>query len=215
MKLSTPFLTFISLATANFNLLAARSGSAIHLRSIEANGGSLWIGKPKSDYCPPNIAGLKCPNTTGQSTTYGGGGELDAGRLGLGVIVPGGQEMYVTYLDSLACLLRLARAYSDFRSYIDPTCGRIGYTRPHSVSKPMGAYTTGWTNSPLTYFGILSWQINGTGSGVVFCPEMANSTAGPWQAHAVLDGVQLPNEGCLGADLISSENNQTVWEYTG
>lgn len=102
--------------------------------------------------------------------------------------------------------------------YIDGECGALGYTLPHSASIPAGAYTTGWTNSPLLYFGILSWALNGTGQGIVFCPEGNgyDSTTGPWRAFAVLDGVELPSAKCLGASLISSAVNETkVWEYTG
>lgn len=81
-----------SLSNAQFfGLIAARSASPIHLSTINANGGGLWIGKPQSDYCPV-IQGLPCANTTGQTTTYGVGS--DTGTLGLAVGVPGGQQMY-------------------------------------------------------------------------------------------------------------------------
>lgn len=35
-----------------FTVIAARSGSPIHLQQIEANGFKFWIGKAASTYCP-------------------------------------------------------------------------------------------------------------------------------------------------------------------
>ena len=35
-----------------FTLIAGRSGSPIHLSSINANGESFWIGKNTTTYCP-------------------------------------------------------------------------------------------------------------------------------------------------------------------
>lgn len=127
-----------SLSNAQFfGIIAARSASPIHLSPINANGGGLWIGKEQSDYCPV-VQGLPCPNTTGLSTTYGLGS--DSGALGLAVGVPGGQQVY-----AMLARYRCPISESDvLRSFIDPLCGKIGYTLPHSASMPSGAITQGW-----------------------------------------------------------------------
>jgi hypothetical protein len=128
-----------SLSSAQFfGIIAARSASPIHLSPVNANGGGLWIGKPQSDYCPI-IQGLPCANTTGFTTTYGIGSP--AGALALAVGVPGGQEMYafLVFLNTMFDW-RLTGRYS----FIDPICGKIGYTLPHSTSSLLGAITEGW-----------------------------------------------------------------------
>lgn len=63
----------------------------------------------------------------------------DGGGLGLAVGVPGGQQVYVSTLGR-----RRGSVLMDANRYIDPKCGRIGYTTPHSASMPMGALVEGW-----------------------------------------------------------------------
>jgi hypothetical protein len=46
-----------------FSLIAARSGSPIHLQSINANGQAFWIGKDTSSYCPTSVV-TNCPAGT-------------------------------------------------------------------------------------------------------------------------------------------------------
>ena len=108
----------ISAASAQyFGLTAARSASPIHYQTLTASGQSIWLNKPTSAYCPENIEALgACPS--GDFTTFAGG----ENTLGMGVVVPGGQEVY-----------------------IEPTTGEVKYTIAHSVSKPEGSIVTGWS----------------------------------------------------------------------
>jgi len=60
---------------APFTLIAARSGSPIHLQSINANNESFWIGKPTLSYCIPQVA--SCPPGTATAFTVGNDGSSD------------------------------------------------------------------------------------------------------------------------------------------
>ena len=52
-------------ASGPFTLIAAHSGSPIHLQTINANNGSFWIGKPPLTYCPvPPVPPADCPPGT-------------------------------------------------------------------------------------------------------------------------------------------------------
>ena len=52
-------------ASGPFTLIAAHSGSPIHLQAINANNGSFWIGKPPLTYCPaPPVPPADCPPGT-------------------------------------------------------------------------------------------------------------------------------------------------------
>jgi hypothetical protein len=80
-----------SMATADFfSLIAARSGSPIHLQEIAANGLKLWIGKDTATFCPqPPVT--KCP--PGKFTNFALA--EDGGSLAMGAEVPGGQLAYI------------------------------------------------------------------------------------------------------------------------
>lgn len=70
-------------------------------------------------------------------------------------------------------------------------------------------------NEQLAWFGELSWKLNGTGEGVLFCAAGNDSSVGPWQAFAALDSVKYGG-GCLGASLITSNATRANgYEYTG
>ena len=66
-----------------FGVIAPRSGSAIHLSSMNANGTSFWFGKKTAAYCPPNVPeiGGVCP--PGKDTTLVGGSALVCPSLSL------------------------------------------------------------------------------------------------------------------------------------
>ena len=85
------FSGFASLASAQnyFTVIAAHSGSPIHLQEINANGEGLWIGKDTAAYCP-KVSGVKCPKPT--DTAFGAGN----GGLSMAVEVPGGQQVYIS-----------------------------------------------------------------------------------------------------------------------
>lgn len=71
-----------------FYALSVRSASPIHFRSLQANGGKIYLGGTASGYCPAEAVGnATCAALPGNETTYAGG----YGALSLGVVVPGGQ----------------------------------------------------------------------------------------------------------------------------
>ena len=57
--------------------------------AINASGGSFWVGKPASSYCPPTVANVTtCP--PGNVTSFVAGSQH--GTLFLNTAVPGGQQ---------------------------------------------------------------------------------------------------------------------------
>lgn len=54
-----------------FGLIAARSGSPIHLEGVNASGQAFWIGKETATYCPLTDQTL-CPSGT-ETVLVGGG----------------------------------------------------------------------------------------------------------------------------------------------
>ncbi|GAM39923.1 IgE-binding protein [Talaromyces pinophilus] len=74
-----------------FGVLALRSGSPIHLQSVNAAGQRFWIGVPTATYCPSEVD--PCP--PGTETVW-------ANPNGLDVEVPGGQQVYVDPSGALA-----------------------------------------------------------------------------------------------------------------
>ncbi|RDW64913.1 hypothetical protein BP6252_10564 [Coleophoma cylindrospora] len=132
---------------SSFSAIAVHSTSAVHLQSINANGGKFWVGaeKPTSTYCPLSTG---CP--AGNITTFAAG--ASTGTLSLSVEVPGGQQVYV-----------------------DPS-GALSFTVPHSAFMPAGSqtgpfvYTAAASNQTV---GTLTFG-NGT-QGFFACPDDAVS----------------------------------------
>jgi hypothetical protein len=59
----------LSVAATPFTVIAAHSGSPIHLQPIEASGEAFWIGKGPTTYCPsPPVPAGQCP--AGTSTVF-------------------------------------------------------------------------------------------------------------------------------------------------
>jgi hypothetical protein len=134
----------LSAASAEYlELTSARSASPIHYQSVSASGLSIWLNKPTASYCPDSVKEIgSCP--PGNVTEF----SLGDGILSMGVVVPGGQQVY-----------------------IEPDTGAVKYTQAHSVAMPENAIVTGWTNNPSNGFGILS---NSNG-GFIACPESDGS----------------------------------------
>lgn len=64
-----------STGSGPFTLIAAHSGSPIHLQAINANNGSFWIGKPPLTYCPvPPVSPGDCPPGTETALNVENGG---------------------------------------------------------------------------------------------------------------------------------------------
>lgn len=72
--------------TSAFELEVSFSNSPL-TGPLQANGGSFWIGKNASSYCPSSV-GSACP--PGNSTSFTSGSAT--GTLAMNVEVPGGQQ---------------------------------------------------------------------------------------------------------------------------
>ena len=123
--------------TGYFGVVSARSASPIHLLSLEANGGHFFLGGANSAYCPPELGAEVCAAYPGNQTVLAGGDVT----LSLGVVVPGGQQVYVA------------------------PDGALSYTQPHSVFKPNGSVVDGWSRTQGETFGNLNFV-----DGLVACP---------------------------------------------
>ncbi|PSN64231.1 hypothetical protein BS50DRAFT_65950 [Corynespora cassiicola Philippines] len=158
-----------------FGVMSARSASPVHLLPVQARGGAFFLGGEASSYCPPSLPEGSCPS--GNSTVFAGG----QGTLSLGVVVPGGQQVYV-----------------------GPD-GALGYTPPHSTSKPEGSIVEGWNKTEAGTFGHLS-----IGDGLVACP--AGEGKG-YQVYGQIEGVELGSD-CLGFSALTvNATGPGAWQY--
>lgn len=95
MKATLAFAALAGLVSSTsaqyFGVIAARSASPIHLQPLSASGEQIWIGKKTAAYCPKEVVGKNCP--PGKETNFAGGD----GTLGMGTLVPGGQQVYIDH----------------------------------------------------------------------------------------------------------------------
>ncbi|KAF2994288.1 hypothetical protein E8E13_003450 [Curvularia kusanoi] len=124
-----------------FGVISSRSASPIHLLPLQARGGKFYLGGKPSSYCPSNLPAGACP--AGTETVLAGGDKT----LSLGVVVPGGQQIFVA------------------------PDGTLGYTQPHSVSMPAGAIVDQFSKTApgANGLGTLSFE-----TGFVACPTTDN-----------------------------------------
>lgn len=189
MKTGAAAITGMATAAAaqsTFGLIASHSTSPIHLQTVNANGQAFWVGKDTATYCPPNIEGINCPVGSGY-TEFTIGGSV----LGLDVVVPGGQQIYV-----------------------DPADGRVGFTQAHSASVPTGAIRDGWSLSAYGANGLA--ELTNSNGGALFCAASADAAqTGPWELHLALEGLTFGDE-CIGAGLIAANATSTpgAWQYS-
>lgn len=176
-----------------FSLIAARSGSPIHLSSINANGESFWIGKNTASYCP-SAQVPDCPAGIYTELLAGDGG------ASMYTEVPGGQTVYVLPTGALAFTLAHAGG---------------------QVSTNNGT-ATGFTLTPGADGALGAFGFGGLGStGFLACPAK-NATAPPWQVFADVEGIRdssVPGgnvSACLGFDALGAPADAGVlaaWEY--
>lgn len=128
--------------TGYFGVIASRSASPIHLSALTARGGKFYLGGPgPTSYCPESVGAANCP--PGNETVLVGGN----GGLSLGVVVPGGQQVYVA------------------------PGGALSYTIAHSANIPAGSIVNDFSRegpSGSAQFGTLSFE-----TGFVACPAAA------------------------------------------
>ncbi|CAE6999900.1 hypothetical protein CFE70_000892 [Pyrenophora teres f. teres 0-1] len=167
--------------TGHFTVVSARSGSPIHYLTLTARSGQLYLGGPgPTTSCPAESIGAEnCP--PGNTTVLSGG----TNTLGLGVVVPGGQQIYVQ------------------------KDGLLGYTQPHSAAIPDGASQVGWSREAPTgknAFGYLHHE-----GGLFGCP--AGEGFG-YRVYAQVPDVKF-GEDCLGFDALTVEVSAAgAWQYT-
>lgn len=154
-----------------FGVISARSASPVHLQSLTARGGKFYLGGPgPSSYCPVEQVGSACP--PGNSTVLAGGDET----LSMGVIVPGGQQVYV-----------------------GPD-GALSYTQAHSAYIPEGSVRDGFSREQPAAgqtFGYLNFD-----TGFVACP--AGEGQG-YQVFGQVDGATFGDK-CLGFNALTGKS---------
>lgn len=125
----------------HFSILALHSTSAVHLREIDANTGAFYVGRDTKTFCPDNA---NCPpaSPSGRAVTALTAGQ--DGRLGMDVIVPGGQTAYIDRF------------------------GVLRFTVAHSGATPEGAVLDGWTYTPSTEGGVGS--LTHGSDAILACP---------------------------------------------
>jgi hypothetical protein len=156
--------------TGYFSVISARSASPIHFQTLTARGGKFYLGGgPPSSYCPVEQVGSACP--AGNTTVLVGGDKT----LSMGVIVPGGQEVYV-----------------------GPD-GALSYTQAHSAFVPEGSVRDQFSReAPVgdAGFGYLNFE-----TGFVACPA-ANTTT--YQVYGQVDSATFGPE-CLGFSMLTGK----------
>ncbi|KAF1835054.1 hypothetical protein BDW02DRAFT_588480 [Decorospora gaudefroyi] len=165
--------------TGYFEVISSRSASPIHLLSLQARGGKFYLGGGgPSSYCPTSIDPSACP--AGNTTVLAGGD----GALSLGVVVPGGQQVYVA------------------------PDGSLSYTTAHSASKPEGAIVDGFSRtapSDGNAFGNLNFE-----DGFVACD--AGEGQG-WQVYGQVEGAATDDD-CLGFSALTvAVDDAGAWQY--
>lgn len=155
-----------------FVVTAARSASPIHLLPVNARGGKFYIGAgPPSSYCPAETIGAaNCP--PGTETVFAGGDKT----LSLGVVVPGGQQVYVA------------------------PDGSLSYTTAHSAYTPAGSILDQFSKTAPNSgnnLGTLSFE-----TGFVACPVGGAGTG--YQVYGQTQNFEASSE-CLGFSALTSE----------
>jgi len=163
-----------------FGVVSARSASPIHLQSLTARGGKFYLGGgPPSSYCPAETIGAEnCP--PGNSTVLAGG----AGTLSLGVVVPGGQQVYVA------------------------PDGALSYTVAHSAYIPEGSDIDGFSRTAPTNgnaFGYLNFE-----TGFVACPAAEGEG---YQVYGQITTGTFGDD-CLGFSALTVATEKPgAWQY--
>lgn len=162
-----------------FGVMSARSASPVHLLPLTARGLRFYLGGgPPSSYCPDQVSSA-CP--PGNTTVLAGG----EGTLGLGVVVPGGQQVYVA-----------------------PT-GELSYTQAHSAAVPEGSYVDKFKRDYPTggyQFGHLTFEVG----GLIACPAGAEMG---YQVFGAVPGKTFGPE-CLGFQALTiASKDPGAWQY--
>ncbi|KAH7350285.1 hypothetical protein BKA66DRAFT_431415 [Pyrenochaeta sp. MPI-SDFR-AT-0127] len=163
-----------------FGVISARSASPVHLLPLTARGGKFYLGGPgPSSYCPVAQVGDACP--PGNETVLAGGDKT----LGLGVIVPGGQQVYVA------------------------PDGALSYTVAHSAYIPTGSIIDKFSRQAPAdgqQFGYLNFD-----TGFVACPAAGEGQG--YQVFGQVQGGTYGPE-CLGFNALTVATDKPgAWQY--
>jgi hypothetical protein len=158
--------------------MSARSASPVHLLPLTARGQKFYLGGPgPSSYCPVEQVGSACPN--GTSTVFAGGDTT----LSLGVVVPGGQQVYVA------------------------ADGALGYTQAHSAYVPAGAIREGFSLVAPGANGLGQLEFD---TGFVACP--AGEGQG-YQVFGQVQGATFGSECLGFDALTVAASGPGAWQY--
>lgn len=153
-----------------FGVISSRSASPIHLLPLTARNGKFYLGAgPPTSSCPSNI-GSACP--PGNSTVFSGGDQT----LGLGVVVPGGQQVYVA------------------------SNGELSYTVPHSAYIPSGASVDEFSRTAPGSNGLGTLNFE---TGFVACPVGGDNKG--YQVYGQNQGFEASSD-CLGFSALTCES---------
>jgi len=154
-----------------FGVISSRSASPIHLLPLTARNGKFYLGAgaPTSD-CPAGLPAGACPS--GDNTVFSGGD----GTLGLGVVVPGGQQVYVA------------------------ENGELSYTVPHSAFIPDGAVVDQFSKTApgANNLGTLNFE-----TGFVACPVGGDGQG--YQVYGQNQGFEASSD-CLGFSALTCKS---------
>ncbi|KAL8792223.1 MAG: hypothetical protein Q9195_005179 [Heterodermia aff. obscurata] len=173
-----------------FTLVASHSTSPIHFQPINANNLTFWIGKPTSSFCFDDVDStlIQCPQGNITALDYGGYGAA------LNSQVPAGQAVFVA------------------------SNGALGFTRPHGLYYPDGAFTGPFNLDITDSFGLFTFTGDGS-TGWLACPIREQ---GPWQVFAAIEGLgdgDVPGgcvEECIGFSALTSvydSEEPAVFQY--
>jgi len=183
-----------------FGVIAARSGSPIHLEPLTASGSNFWLGGKSATYCPSEVV-PNCPNTT-ETVIYG--------EHYLDVEVPGGQAIYVDPRGAL----RFTQAHSAY----EPTGSSQGpfvYTPPSSPSSTFGH----WSYTGAGASGFMACPVPAKNATAVPFRSRVAAAATQYQVFAALRNATVPTgnvNDCLGFDALAIPANSTkgmAWQY--
>ncbi|CAG8980666.1 hypothetical protein HYALB_00012994 [Hymenoscyphus albidus] len=147
---------------------------------VNAVAGGFFVGKKANTTSCPTVEGLDCSLFPGNETVLTGGN----GTLFLSVAVPGGQQVYVT------------------------PSGALGYTPPHTTSKPDGSLVDGFLRYQSQTGGApipLSFQDRAFKA----CP-VANEE-GVFQIYS--QAVGNPEDECVYVQLRTYPGSLHAWQY--
>lgn len=154
-----------------FGVISSRSASPIHLLPLTARNGKFYLGAgaPTSD-CPAGLPAGACPS--GDNTVFAGGD----GTLSLGVVVPGGQQVYVA------------------------KNGELSYTVPHSAFIPDGAIVDQFSKTApgANNLGTLNFE-----TGFVACPVGGDGQG--YQVYGQNQGFEASSD-CLGFSALTCKS---------